>query len=91
MLFQIHRDYLTAGCDVISSATYQASVKGFCSKGFTPDDAHRAMRKVGDQVEFFCNVALILRVREWHWRANREISFGRIRGIEKAGMSSFSG
>ncbi len=36
---QIHYDYLEAGADIITCASYQASVAGFTENGFTEDEA----------------------------------------------------
>lgn len=35
----IHLDYLRAGADIVTSASYQATVEGFMKKGFTPEQA----------------------------------------------------
>ena len=44
----IHLDYLRAGADVLTSASYQATVDGFMRRGFTAEEAaellHRSVR-----------------------------------------------
>ncbi len=35
----VHRSYLEAGCDIIASATYQASIPGFIAEGLSVADA----------------------------------------------------
>jgi len=41
---QVHRDYLNAGAECISTATYQISSLGFRRAGFTDAQAHDALR-----------------------------------------------
>lgn len=40
----VHRDYLRAGADCISTASYQVSAFGYCQIGRDPRDAARAIR-----------------------------------------------
>ena len=35
----VHLDYLRAGADIVTSASYQATVEGFMKKGFTEEQA----------------------------------------------------
>ncbi|HEX4823066.1 MAG TPA: homocysteine S-methyltransferase [Candidatus Polarisedimenticolaceae bacterium] len=43
ILASIHRDYLNAGADVITTATYQATIPGFVARRVTEDEARRAI------------------------------------------------
>ena len=43
---QIHWDYLKAGSDVISTATYQVYFSGFAAKGIAREGAVELMKKV---------------------------------------------
>ena len=36
---EVHLDYLRAGADIVTSASYQATVEGFMKKGFTAEQA----------------------------------------------------
>jgi len=44
LLGQVHQDYLSAGADVIATATYQASFEGFQQAGFEPGQGEDLMR-----------------------------------------------
>ncbi|HXB45451.1 MAG TPA: homocysteine S-methyltransferase [Puia sp.] len=44
LIKQVHRDYLRAGADVITTASYQASFDGFTSRGYTKEKAIELMR-----------------------------------------------
>jgi homocysteine S-methyltransferase len=44
MIKQVHYDYLVAGADVITTASYQASFEGFASNGYTADEAIELMQ-----------------------------------------------
>ena len=49
---RVHTDFLVAGADCITAATYQASVPGFVARGLTPDHAAEFLdRGVGLAVE----------------------------------------
>jgi len=43
LLAAIHRDYLDAGADVVTTATYQATIPGFVARGLTEGDARQAI------------------------------------------------
>jgi homocysteine S-methyltransferase len=43
LIRQVHRDYLQAGADIISTATYQASAAGFRSRGLSGKEARKLM------------------------------------------------
>jgi len=42
---EIHLDYLRAGADVLTSASYQATVAGFMRRGFTAEEAAELLRR----------------------------------------------
>jgi homocysteine S-methyltransferase len=44
LIAEVHRDYLQAGADIIASATYQASEKGFMERGFNRREARKLMQ-----------------------------------------------
>jgi homocysteine S-methyltransferase len=44
LIKQVHYDYLIAGADVITTASYQASFEGFASNGYTADEAIELMK-----------------------------------------------
>lgn len=79
LISQVHMDYLRAGADVLTSATYQASFEGFLARGLDPDAA-RAMLQQG--------VALACRARDdfWSHEGNRP---GRMKPLVAASMGPF--
>ena len=42
---EVHLDYLRAGADVVTSASYQATVEGFMKRGFTEEEAAALLQK----------------------------------------------
>src|SRR5215467_2448046 len=42
---QVHLDYLEAGADVVTSASYQASFEGFAQRGLNQKQAAELMRR----------------------------------------------
>ncbi|HKX57314.1 MAG TPA: homocysteine S-methyltransferase, partial [Xanthomonadales bacterium] len=44
LIAEVHRDYLQAGADIIASATYQASEKGFMERGLNRREARKLMQ-----------------------------------------------
>lgn len=55
----IHRSYLRAGADIITSASYQATIEGFKKKGFSAEEAAGLMRK---------SVVLAKEARQQYWQ-----------------------
>jgi len=45
LIEKVHLSYLMAGSDIITSSSYQATVKGFMQKGMTCDEAQELIRK----------------------------------------------
>jgi len=43
LVASVHRDYLEAGADVITTATYQATIPGLIARGLLEDDARRVL------------------------------------------------
>jgi homocysteine S-methyltransferase len=58
LISEVHRDYLQAGADIISSATYQASEAGFRERGLSGKEARALMQE---------GVALAVRARDEFW------------------------
>jgi len=48
LIRQVHYDYLVAGADIITSASYQASFEGFARRGLTAPEAAALMQKSVD-------------------------------------------
>ena len=42
---EVHLDYLRAGADVVTSASYQATVEGFMRRGFSAEEADALIQK----------------------------------------------
>ncbi|MFN2200253.1 MAG: homocysteine S-methyltransferase [Caldilineaceae bacterium] len=64
LIKQVHQSYLYAGADVISTASYQATVQGFLARGLTSKEAERLLR---------LSVKLAVEARDAFWAdaANR--------------------
>uniref|UniRef100_A0A2N9GFJ6 Hcy-binding domain-containing protein n=1 Tax=Fagus sylvatica TaxID=28930 RepID=A0A2N9GFJ6_FAGSY len=45
LIRQVHIDYLEAGADIISTASYQATIQGFQAKGFSREEGENLLRK----------------------------------------------
>lgn len=43
-ILRVHRSYLEAGADIITSAGYQATIPGFMAKGCSRKEAERLLR-----------------------------------------------
>ncbi|XP_068650457.1 selenocysteine Se-methyltransferase-like [Aristolochia californica] len=56
---QVHLDYLEAGADIIISASYQATIQGFESKGLSTEEAKTLLRR---SVEIACEA------RDIYWQ-----------------------
>ena len=75
----IHADYLAAGADCVSSASYQASFAGFREQGYDDDEAARLLE---------LSVALAVEARDEFWsdQANRA---GRLRPLVAASAGPY--
>ncbi|HET6564744.1 MAG TPA: homocysteine S-methyltransferase family protein, partial [Xanthomonadales bacterium] len=58
LIAEVHRDYLDAGADIISSATYQASEQGFKARGIDARDARKLMQQ---------GIKLAVQARDAYW------------------------
>ncbi|HET6566195.1 MAG TPA: homocysteine S-methyltransferase, partial [Xanthomonadales bacterium] len=58
LIAEVHRDYLDAGADIISSATYQASEQGFKARGIDARDARKLMQQ---------GIKLAVQARDDYW------------------------
>nr|CAB3478462.1 unnamed protein product [Digitaria exilis] len=45
LIRKVHLDYLEAGANIITSASYQATIEGFQSRGFTEDESKALLRR----------------------------------------------
>lgn len=79
LIRKVHSDYLLAGADVITSATYQASVKGFQLRGL---DVHKATALLSYGVE----LAIEARDDFWSEPENRQ---GRLKPLVAVSMGPF--
>ena len=56
---EVHLDYLRAGADVVTSASYQATVEGFMRCGFTEEEAaallQKSVRLAWEACELYCS------------------------------------
>ena len=59
LIRQVHEDYLQAGADCVTTASYQASVEGFMRRGLNRDAALELIRR---------SVQLALAARDAFWR-----------------------
>jgi homocysteine S-methyltransferase len=75
----VHRDYLAAGADVISTATYQATLVGLAARGIASADARRVL---------LSGVALARAERDafWERRADDDV---RARPLVAASIGSY--
>ena len=75
----VHGDYLTAGADVIATATYQASMAGFARAGFAAGEGRRLMG---------LSVELAVEARERFWSSTSRQA-GRLRPLIAASIGPF--
>jgi homocysteine S-methyltransferase len=79
LIYQVHYDYLMAGADVITTASYQATFAGFARRGLSHDTAAELMRR---------SVQLAQRARDDFW-ANPAHSAGRVRPLVAASVGPY--
>lgn len=63
LIRQVHWEYLEAGAQVIITASYQATIPGFCSKGMSVSEAEGLLRR---------SVLLALEARDTFWKCRKE-------------------
>lgn len=87
LISEVHNDYLQAGADIISSATYQASETGFRQRGLSSNKARALMQE---------GVALAVRARDGFWLAEgsgdpygRETGNNGLKPLVAASMGPF--
>jgi homocysteine S-methyltransferase len=51
MVKAVHLSYYRAGSDIVTSASYQATLQGFEKKGFTRDEGKKLLRKSVELVQ----------------------------------------
>ena len=70
---EVHLDYLRAGADIVTSASYQATVEGFMKKGFTAEQAAalivRSVELAREARDIYCLESL---ADEYHAQEARE-------------------
>jgi len=79
LIRRVHRDYLQAGADVVTSATYQASAAGFQSRGVDRETAIKLMRS---------GIELACRERDDFW-AGPGSRTGRLKPLVAASVGPF--
>lgn len=79
LIRQVHFDYYTAGADVATTASYQATFEAFQARGYSHDEAARLMR---------LSVTLALEARDAFWAApaNR---VGRLKPLVAASVGPY--
>jgi homocysteine S-methyltransferase len=79
IIHSVHLDYLRAGADVVTTATYQATFEGFARRGIGPGQAAQLMRGA---------VALAVAARDefWYVESNR---IGRPRPLVAASVGPY--
>ncbi|EGK58404.1 homocysteine S-methyltransferase [Centipeda periodontii DSM 2778] len=55
---EVHLDYLRAGADVVTSASYQATVEGFMKRGFSKEEAAALIQKSIQLAQEACDLYL---------------------------------
>lgn len=76
---RVHSDYLSAGADVLISATYQASVPGFRARGLDEAEAEQLLR---------LGVELAIEARDEFW-SRQENRQNRLRPLVAASIGPF--
>lgn len=69
LIRHVHLDYLEAGADVIITSTYQATIQGFESKGFSREESETLLQK---------SVDLALEARDLFWKKCSQVPFDGI-------------
>jgi len=76
---QVHQDFLAAGADVITTASYQASLPGFAARGIPPGEGVALLHLAAE-------LAVEARDRFWNVAANR---IGRRRPLVAASVGPY--
>jgi homocysteine S-methyltransferase len=79
LIREVHFDYLRAGADVATTATYQATFEGFARRGINSRDASHLMCSA---------VSLAISARDEFWRAESNRS-GRLRPLVAASIGPY--
>jgi homocysteine S-methyltransferase len=79
LIRQVHYDYLVAGADVLTTASYQATFEGFARRGLDRDQAAELMR---------LSVRLALEARDAFW-AEPAHRAGRVRPLVAASVGPY--
>ena len=76
---QVHLDFLRAGADCITTATYQATFAGFSASGVSDEDAVKLLVR---------SIDLAVETRDSFW-ANPENRYGRLRPLVAASIGPY--
>lgn len=76
---QVHLDYFLAGADCATTASYQATLSGFCKRGLTTEQAIDLLR---------LSVQLAIEARDLFW-ADEKNRVGRIRPLIAASIGPY--
>ena len=79
LIRSVHSAFLNAGADIIATATYQASIEGFCRAGYGEEQAEGLIRLAVD---------LALLARETFWADFRQHQ-GRLRPLVAASVGPY--
>lgn len=79
LISAVHRDYLEAGADVVTTASYQATFEGFTARGIEAAQASRLMQAA-------VSLAGLAREQFWSVAANR---IGRLRPLVAASIGPY--
>src|SRR5436309_10270389 len=79
LIRQVHLDYLLAGADVATSASYQATFAGFARRGLSRQQAAELMTR---------SVRLAQEARNQFWRDSEEL-IGRLRPLVAASIGCY--
>ncbi|KPK59718.1 MAG: homocysteine methyltransferase, partial [Gemmatimonas sp. SG8_38_2] len=79
LIRRVHLDFLESGADCITSATYQATVGGFCRRGLSESEGIELLRR---------SVDLAIEAREAFWGRNENRS-GRLRPLVAASVGPY--
>lgn len=74
----VHQSYLEAGADIITTASYQATVEGVMEKGYSAEEAVTVLQSA---------VTLAKEVRDDFWKAHHET--GRLRPLVAVSLSLY--
>ncbi|CAL9191785.1 unnamed protein product [Musa hybrid cultivar] len=78
LIKQVHLQYLEAGADILVTSSYQATIPGFLSKGFSIEEGELLLQQ---------SVKLALEARDNFWKLNADNNY--IRALVAASIGSY--